>query len=129
MNAINERYFTEKQLILLTKLKNIKMKKLLILSSMLLTIGFVKAQDFSVSADYQEVGTEKWYKAVVYYKKDKNGLIVLTRYSISGIQNGRGDFNPNSYPFNCVDCPTDKGVKYQYKMVAGCCGQVYFKVD
>ena len=107
------------------------MKNLLILATMLLTFGFANAQEYSTRADYKETGTDKWYKGVVYYTKDKRGDIILTRYSISGIEFGRGDFGPNSYPMVCggSTCPKNRGVEYQYNMVAGCCGQVYFRVD
>jgi hypothetical protein len=105
------------------------MKKLLILATMLLTFGFANAQEYSARADYQQTGTDKWYKGVIYYSKDKKGDIVLMSYSISGIEYGRGDFNPNSYPFKCGSCPKDRGVDYQYRMTAGCCGMVYFRVD
>jgi hypothetical protein len=105
------------------------MKNLLILATMLFTFGFANAQEYSTRADYKQTGTDKWFKGTVYYTKDKGGDIVLSRYSISGVENGRGDFNPNSYPFKCGSCPKDKGVEYKYYISAGCCGMVYFRVD
>jgi hypothetical protein len=90
------------------------------------SVNLSYSQEKSVRAEFLETGSGIWKTGYVYYIPQTDGTYKLTRYTITGVENGRGEYNPNSYPMNVGDSQPKEGVSYKFRKPTGCCWTAYF---
>ena len=109
------------------------MKKYLLLLFTIMTYGSFNAQEYTARGVYKELDTGKYYSASVTYEKDRYGNPQMINYYIRGLNSlytkNSGEFGPGSSAFSCgsYGC-NENDTKYEYKVVTGCCGQIFFNL-